>query len=210
MLEKIGQPCYERVSFPNNTFLRFVREKVETLNEVIVAEIGVGIGASSQAALNVLRDCDTYYIFDYHDKVDELKKDFMKLGTVEAKIISCGNTRNTNDSYVWTLYDLYSRRSAKFDLVLLDGAHDFVIDLACCVLIDNLLCHGGLIIVDDYLLTVDVIKSKKQDANMYSGIYSIEQGSCPQMKMVCDTYFEYNSNYIKKKVEDGCVAYEKV
>ena len=59
------------------------------------------------------------------------------------KIIRMGNSRAALDNYVWSLYNLaVDKRQdtmALFDLVLLDGAHDYTIDLAACALLVNLM-----------------------------------------------------------------------
>lgn len=162
MLEKIGKEYYEKLSVPNQLFLEYIRKlKTDTAAAITIAEIGVGIGATAQAVLQTLDINDQYYLFDYSDKVEELSAELSRSIPYTPKIIRMGNSRAALDNYVWSLYNLaVDKRQdtmALFDLVLLDGAHDYTIDLAACALLVNLLKPNGLLILDDIYFNVKAL-----------------------------------------------------
>lgn len=180
MLEKIGKEYYEKLSVPNQLFLEYIRKlKTDTAAAITIAEIGVGIGATAQAVLQTLDINDQYYLFDYSDKVEELSAELSRSIPYTPKIIRMGNSRAALDNYVWSLYNLaVDKRQdtmALFDLVLLDGAHDYTIDLAACALLVNLLKPNGLLILDDIYFNVKALaehnplKGKKLKS-FYSGL----------------------------------------
>ncbi|MEG1269638.1 MAG: hypothetical protein RSD35_10360, partial [Oscillospiraceae bacterium] len=161
MLEKIGTRFYEKLSCPNNTFLEYIGKLKQERNVITIAEIGVGIGATAQEAVKQLSNEDRYVIFDFYDKVKELSAELRLKYTNAPEILCYGNSRAAADNYVWSLYNLNERQNTGgtgiFDLVLLDGAHDFTIDLAACALLIKMIKVGGILIIDDVQLTVDTI-----------------------------------------------------
>lgn len=198
MLEKIGMKYYEKLSTPNHLFLEYIKQKINSTDKMTIAEIGIGIGSTTQAALRILRPNDLYYIFDYSDKIDELCLDLNEEMSFCAQIIGMGNSRAMLDNYVWSLYRIVVEKkqngSPAFDLILLDGAHDYTIDLAACALIIDLLKTDGILIVDDMYLNVDtIIGHNPIKRDELEELYSSSQSPAFQMRMICESYLDLQS-----------------
>lgn len=211
MLEKIGSRFYEKLSCPNVTFLEYIEKLKQERRVITIAEIGVGIGATAQNAVKQLDKEDRYFIFDYYDKVEELS-DELRLEYADAPEIICyGNSRAVADNYVWPLYNLIEDQNTGgagiFDLVLLDGAHDFTIDLAACALLINMIKVGGILIIDDVQLTVDTILSHNpQKAHDYRKQYSHLQTSALQMQMICQGFLDLQPGISRIRTDNASVA----
>lgn len=207
MLEKIGMKYYEKLSSPNFLFLEYIEKLKKNANKIAIAEIGVGIGATTQVALQLLRDNDLYYLFDYSDKVNKLHTELKCKYPNSSRIISLGNSRSAFDNYVWSLYKLSVNCDAIFDLVLLDGAHDYTIDLAACALIVGLLKPNGFLILDDIYLSVDtIIEHNSLKMHELKNLYSSLQASSFQIQMVCESFLNQHSGLQRITTIDNAQA----
>ena len=64
MIEKINTKGYEFISVPSEKVIYFLENILELNNEPInVAEIGIGVGATSVEIVKRLRDNDSFYFF---------------------------------------------------------------------------------------------------------------------------------------------------
>lgn len=211
MLEKIGSKYYEKLSLPNHLFLEYIEKLKAVSTTITIAEIGVGIGATAQEALQALDSNDQYYLFDYSDKVEELYAELNRGIPCTPKIIGLGNSRSTFDNYVWSLYSLVADKDrgdkALFDLVLLDGAHDYTIDLAACALLVDLLKPNGFLILDDMHLSIKTIMCHNPFKEYeLRRIYSSSQANAFQMKMVCESFLDRQPNLQRVSTEDNTIA----
>lgn len=216
MIEKIGLNYYEKLSIPNKLFIEYIAKLKKEKCSVSIAEIGIGIGATAVEAINRLTREDTYFIFDYQSKVEELSAE-LKFAEDMPKIKCMGNSRHLADSYVWSLCHLLERQYAKnekglFDLVLLDGSHDFTIDLAACALIIELLKPGAYLLIDDIDLSVEkIVQHNPHKAEQFFKRYSKEQLSYCQMQMICKTYLDRQTVLHKVKSGDTAICvYKKI
>ena len=65
MIEKINTSGYETISKPSENVVSFLEDILESKKgPVNVAEIGVGIGATSVEIVKRLRNIDSFYFFD--------------------------------------------------------------------------------------------------------------------------------------------------
>lgn len=193
VLEKIGTKHYQKLSNPNDTFLYFIKSLKKHTKAITIAEVGIGIGATTQSAIQLLDECDNYYLLDYSDKVDQLVMELGQGMPYKHILKSLGNSRFSFDSYVWSLYSLIQSEEPEemFDLVFLDGAHDYTIDLAACALIIELLKPGGILIIDDINLSMSTVLEHNQSLfNELNSKYSNSQISACQMKMICDSFLD--------------------
>lgn len=152
ILSKIGQP--ETNSEPCIEFIELVKKKKLEEKTISIAEIGADIGATSVEACLQLGSNDTYYCFDFEEKVDNLVGDLQKVEGVSCHLMGKGNSHKSLDSYNWSLSNLLfqMRRNGLdgiFDVVYLDGAHNFIHDGLTCCLLKELLKSDGYIIFDD-------------------------------------------------------------
>lgn len=151
VLSKIGltgnsTPCKE--------VIEWIERKKKEERKIVVAEIGVDIGATAVEICKRLQSEDEYYCFDYEDKINNLLADLRKVPGIQCKLKGEGNSHKTLDSYNWSLCKLLFAMKEKklngvFDIVYLDGAHNFIHDgLACCIL-KELIKKNGIFIFDD-------------------------------------------------------------
>lgn len=195
MIEKINTMYYEKLSSPNTVVTDLVRQMTQAQRELSVCEIGVGIGATSLALFHSLRSKDHLFLLDYHDVVEELKADLQRLSTAGPQLHCLGNSRTTLDSYAWTVQKLV-QASMRFDLIFLDGAHNFLYDGIVCSLMDLLLNDGGYLVVDDVSLTMqDIINHNPAMAQHLQAQYSPEQLQTPQLEAVLACYLIRNKAF---------------
>src|SRR5437764_14797386 len=128
MIERIGTPGYETVSIPNRNAAAVIQALCSAGNDTpVVAEIGVGIGATSLAIAALLDNRGELHLFDFEAKVDELVSDLAGGGFTNIR--GFGNTDRHWDSYNWTLGRMIlDEKRNVYDYIYIDGAHTFVVD----------------------------------------------------------------------------------
>lgn len=189
--------------------LRFSRGNIEAAVEVldlakklkkekenlVIAEIGVGWGATAVELIQILRKEDEYCFFDLEDVVNELQEDLIKINENKVKLSAYGNSRKYLDSYSWNLARLLQEEK-KFDLVYLDGAHTFMHDAIAVCLLKEMLVYGGYLILDD--LNWSLAKSPTCNPNVKPEIvdyYTQEQIDTCQIQMVKDIFLDTDKRY---------------
>jgi len=191
MLEKIGASGYETLSRPRLQTARHVGRMVRRREYPMVAEIGIGIGATTRQLAKVMNNKGELHIFDFEEKVQELKSDLSNLGF--TNIVTHGNTAKYWDSYHWSLAKLLDKHKGPiFDYVYLDGAHTILHDLAAFAIIDKLLKPHGVVDLDDYDWT---FASSKSMADVRSAYMTEEQERAPQVKFIVDHFLTGNPKY---------------
>ena len=122
---------------------------------IMVAEVGVGFGATTVQIVELLDSKDTYFAFDFQETLDKLKHDLdSKRLNVKCKVATFGNSHDRLDSYNWHLSNIiFQMRQQKvagvFDVVYLDGAHSFAFDGLAVCLLKELVVKGGFLVLDD-------------------------------------------------------------
>ncbi len=117
-----------------------------------IAEIGIGMGATTLHIAKFLENKGELHIFDFNETVVPIKKMLEKEGFSNIHIH--GSSYQKLDSYNWNLlFLLKNMEEPMFDYVFLDGAHSFPVDGLAFFLIDMLLKKGGYIDFDDYTWT---------------------------------------------------------
>lgn len=145
----ITEPCTEFLSVINHV------KHLQPPHSITVAEIGIGVGATALPALMILEKGDTYYAFDFQDRLSDFIDDLQARNFgITCKIIVEGNSHNEWDSYNWNLSNIiFQMRKQKqagiFDAVYLDGAHTFFHDGLAVCLLKELIKDGGFLILDD-------------------------------------------------------------
>ena len=116
---------------------------------LVLAEIGIDTGNTSEAFARHLDGRGQLHLFDFSEKVKLVKERLRKCGF--TNVVAHGNSRKTYDDYNWSLMKLIrSSLVPVFDYVYLDGAHTWHHDACAFFLIDRLLKVGGFIEFDDY------------------------------------------------------------
>lgn len=190
MLEKIG-PDHPTISRPSPGIEQRMAELMARNTDPVVAEVGVGIGATTQAIAKTLNGRGTIHIFDFQSSVDELAGDLRKLGY--ENVVTHGNSRLHWDSYHWSLAKLLNtERKPIFDYAYLDGSHMLLHDLPAFVLLDKLVKPGGYIEFDDYGWKFENSAWMKSIRQEY---VTDEQAATPNVKMLVDLFVIGNPNY---------------
>ena len=197
MIEKINTEGYKTVSQPSENVINFVEELTEISKEpVSIAEIGVGIGATSIEIVKRLRDNDSFYFFSYENDVRELEQDLKNLDYCTCKLFPLGNTRAVYDSYNWKLASLCLENEELFDLAYLDGAHSFFNDGLAAVLLKELIKPGGILIFDDVNWSFrksPTMNPEKRPRTLKE--YSREQIATEQVRTVIEVLMERDENW---------------
>ena len=191
MLENINAPGFETLSAADSTVCEAVRALLAQGKEPVVAEIGIGIGATTKELAQILDNQGTLHLYDFHGKVIEVVTDLDALGY--KNIVGFGNTRRHWDSYNWSLLKQIENTGGPiYDYVYLDGAHTLLHDGLAFFLADRLLKVGGCIDFDDYFWSVS--KSKWMADNRYE-FMTEEQVEAQQVKLIIDTLVLQNPRY---------------
>lgn len=203
MLEKRNTPGYEALSKPCPEAIKILSGLRAAQEELTVAEVGVGIGASTVEFLKVMAGAGTLHLFDFNDVLNPLVADLKTLDVSDGiRVITHGNGRQRFNGYVWTLATMAAARGRDddtlevFDFVYLDGAHLFHHDAPSCVLLKEMIKPGGYIIFDDMYWTLNgsptmnpAIRPSVRDD------FSDEQLATPHVELVVDVFMRSDSRF---------------
>jgi predicted O-methyltransferase YrrM len=191
MLENINAPGFETLSAADVTVCENVTALVESGIQPVVAEIGVGIGATTRELARILDNRGALHLYDFEGKIAELISDIHGLGY--DNVIGFGNTRRHWDSYNWSLLKQIQDTGGEiYDYIYLDGAHTLLHDGLAFFLADKLLKVGGCIDFDDYFWSVS--KSKWMADNRHE-FMTEEQVEAQQIKLIVDTLVLPDARY---------------
>lgn len=152
---------------PNWQVLENVKKiKDSSPGKISVAEIGVGMGATTYNIAKILDKDDKIYLFDFNESVQQIKEMLCREGY--KNIYGFGCSYKKLDSYCWNLlYLLKESEHELFDYVFIDGAHNFPTDGLAFFLIDMLTKKNGFVEFDDYHWTIEGhIKANKLKYNL--------------------------------------------
>jgi predicted O-methyltransferase YrrM len=210
MLELIGTTGYLTIS-NGNPYAEEVLHRIRSLgiDSPVVAEIGVGIGATTIKIARELDNKGTIHLFDFTEKLEELASDLRRLGY--SNIHCYANTSKYWDSYDWTLAKfLLEGKRGIYDYIYVDGAHTFTVDGLAFFLCDRLLKPGGFLEFDDYnwkfsISPGECMRHTRQE------FMTDEQLDTAQIAMVVDLFLKSNPLYeavvenriYRKCFEDG-------
>lgn len=170
-------------------------ELIRKTGALVVGEIGIAEGRSSEEIARELNGRGELHLFDFQDKVDKVTSRLNCLGF--SNVIAHGNSRKLYDDYNWSLMKLLrDRRSPMFDYVYLDGAHTWHHDALAFFLIDRLLCVGGYLELDDFNWTHASSPTVNPQRHPVTGEqYTDEQIHTAQVKLIADLLIEPSGRY---------------
>ena len=174
-------------NLPSKEFIeKFVYLKRQKIN-LRVAEFGVDKGASSIEIIKRMKNGDVFDLYD-REKAPFFrnKKNLMKTsrGTINFHI----NSNKLLDSYSWSLAKIYLERKQSnnqigiWDLIYLDGSHNYLVDGLASVYLKELLKVNGIIIFDDMKWVFSASSNKKTNK-----FYNDEQIKTPHVSLIVDT-----------------------
>lgn len=190
----LATPCEE--------FLYVIKSlKQVSSRNITVAEIGIGYGATALPVLQMLDAGDTYYGFDFEDRIAEFVEDLQARDFgLKCAVVVAGNSHSPGDSYNRNLSNLIlrmreRRETGLFDAVYLDGAHTFLHDGLAVCLLKELLKDGGFLILDDLFRTI--AKSPTARETAIRDNVPKEQMEDPQVFRVQEIFLSNDPNFEK-------------
>ncbi len=189
---------------PQMEIIRLIQEVKKKKENIKVAEVGIGWGATAVEIIKNLGEQDNYYFFDYEENVQELYGDLAKINKNRVKLFPVGNTSKRYDSYAWNLAkillewrDKYET-SKLFDIVYLDGAHTFLFDSSAASVLKEMIAPGGYIVLDDIDWTIaeSSICNPKVNPSI-TECYTDEQINAKQVNVVKECLFDTDNRYIR-------------
>lgn len=183
MLEKINAPGFETLSKADEDVCRNVAALIEGgTTDPVIAEIGVGVGATTQELARILDNRGALHLYDFDSKLEELLADLKELDY--GNVVGFANTTKYWDSYNWSLLRQIERSDGPvYDYIYLDGSHLFLHDALAFTLCDRLLKIGGCIDFDDYFWSVSQSKWMADKRHQYM---TEEQIEAQQIKLVVE------------------------
>ncbi|QLH37763.1 MAG: class I SAM-dependent methyltransferase [Defluviicoccus sp.] len=218
MLERLTDPRFRAISQPSPQAIDLIRRVLAEHSAPVVAEIGIGIGATSVALCELLDHRGEAWFFDFEERVNELATDLRAAGYQNIRVM--GNSRATYDSYSWTLAMLLRRRRSAqpvelFDFIYLDGAHVCHHDTLATVCAKELLKRSGYLLMDDYDWTIATSPTMRPSVNpTIRQHYTEEQIELSHVEMICslllDTDPEFQRVPIGYRTREHRRAYRKL
>jgi len=203
MIENINKSGYETISKPNTYVLENLEKILNNKSNPLVAELGIGIGATTLEIAKLLKGNGQIHIFDFEDNVMILTEELKNVGF--DNIIPHGNSEKYWDSYHWSIQKIISSKTTElFDLIYIDGAHTYLHDCLAFFMCDRILNTGGIIVFDDYNWRYADSKYMKDIRNLYM---TEEQINSCQIKLFVD---QIVSNHIGYKPIVKNSVYQKV
>ena len=192
MLDKINAPGFETLSRADDVVCGNVAALIEDgVTDPVVAEIGVGVGATSQELARILDNRGELHLYDFDAKLQELTADLEALGF--DNVLAFGNTTKYWDSYNWSLMRQIERSDGPiYDYVYLDGSHLLAQDGLAFFLCDRLLKVGGHIDFDDYFWSVSRSRWLAERRHEYMTDEQIEE---QQVKLIVDQLVRPDPRY---------------
>lgn len=168
---------------------------------ITVAEIGIGYGATALPVLQMLDAGDTYYGFDFEDRIAEFVDDLQARDFgLKCAVVVAGNSRSPSDSYNWNLSNLIlrmreRREAGLFDVVYLNGAHTFLYTGLGVCLLKELLKEGGFLILDDLFWTIAKSPTVREEA-IRNNVPRVQMED-PQVFRVQEIFLSNDPNFEK-------------
>ncbi|GAB4069435.1 class I SAM-dependent methyltransferase [Ancylobacter sonchi] len=194
MLEKAQDPQYAAIATPARHAIDLLRQVMEDQPRPVIAEVGVGVGATSVELCRQLGGDGEIHFFDFEERIAELLVDLRGLGF--ENLHGHPNTRRFMDSYAWTLGKLVLERraageAAMFDFIFFDGAHAYHHDASSTVLLKELLRPGGVLLMDDYDWSFAVSPTMSKLSNPpLEKLFTEEQIATCHVKFICDLFLD--------------------
>ncbi len=194
MLERIGRPEFQTISTPNAvTLVQVHSEFASRSHDFVIAEIGVGVGATTLELARLLNNKGELHLYDFEENVEELRRDLNSLGFSNIKTF--GNSRTHWDSYHWSLAKLLRAGVSEiYDYIYLDGAHTLLHDGLAFFMSDRLLKTGAIIDFDDYSWRfADSLRMRETRHEFMTQ----EQIDTYQIKIVVDLFVKSSIRYME-------------
>lgn len=189
--DRKNYPRFVSVYEPNTETVSWIRNTSSRM----VAEIGIYQGHTSLEIARVLAGHGELHLFDFEDRVADVKRQIERNGFENVKTFGC--SYKLLDSYNWQLSKLIEANSSPiYDYVFIDGAHTFAIDALTFFLADRLLKVGGHMDFDDYGWTLGTSPSLNPERfPLTARLYTREQIDARQVEMIINNLVRKSERY---------------
>lgn len=209
MFSKINSPEYQAVSNPAENFLHWIRQCKKNKQKLVVAEIGVGIGATTLEILKLLKNGDQLYLFDFKKVLDDVDRSLKKYKVnYDCDLLYFGNGVEVNDCYSWSLAKLAMELKEKnnsyelFDLIYMDAAHSFLRDAAATSVLKLLLKPGGLVLFDDLTWNLGISSFYHKQKEKLEKLFPKDQINTNQVQIVVDLLMQTDPRFQELPLEN--------
>ena len=211
MLEKIGQKGFETISKPDEIALSYLDDVLSTVTSPNVAEIGVGVGATSVEIAKKLANNGTFFLFSRQDHVVELADDLSELGYKNINS-DWGSPNKLFSGYHFELARAVSSGAINsLDYVYLDGGHLFHLDAPTVCLIKEILAPGGYLVMDDWNWSLEKSPTLNPEAKPEtSKLYDQNQIETSHVKMVANLFLDNDPNYVFLELTGNTAVYQRL
>lgn len=180
------------IQSPSKDVVIVLGRLLEVKDALSVAEVGVGIGATTRVIAERMSSKGELHLFDYEEVVARVERELRSEGLADGiKIVTHSNSRRTYDSYSWRLAQLAIEDMDRgggfgiYDLAYLDGGHNFHHDAPACVALKELIRPGGYLVLDDVHWTFAKSRSANPERNPgIRDLYTQEQIETPHVKII--------------------------
>ncbi|MBX9752538.1 MAG: class I SAM-dependent methyltransferase [Roseococcus sp.] len=196
MSARLNDPHHKSISKPSRDALALLERLLRQCPAPVVAEIGVGIGATTRGLARLLEGKGELHLFDHADVLDTLMAELRAEGW--PGVTPHPNGRKLFESYSWTLALLLREMRARgedgvFDFVYLDGAHVWAHDAPAALALIPLLRPGGILLLDDFRWTLAASPTlNPQRHKPTAAHYSAEQIETPHVALICEVFLDHD------------------
>lgn len=193
---RLADPHHKAISRPSRDALALLRGMLAARPAPIIAEIGVGIGATTMELARLLMNQGQLHLFDHDDVLETLVVELRAEGWHNA--VAHPNGRKLFESYSWTLALLLREMRARgedgmFDFVYLDGAHVWAHDAPAVLALIPLLRPGGLLLLDDFRWTLAASPTLNPARRPITAAhYAPDQIATPHVALICEAFLDHD------------------
>jgi hypothetical protein len=210
VLEKIGTPGKENVSVPDKHVIEKIRECMVSNPEPVFYEIGVGIGAPTLAAAQLMNNKGNIVIFSRAGHVRELSNDLGERGytNVDGR---WGSPRNTYSGYHFELArGFVDGDLPPFDVAYVDGGHVFHLDAPAACVLKELCKPGGYILFDDWWWSLAKSRTMNPANNEKTARdYDVNQIEACHVQLVCKALMNTDKRFEFIALKGGTAIYRR-
>ena len=206
VLEYFIRP-YSRNSTPSKEFIEKFEYLKRQKSNLRVAEFGVDKGVSSLEIIKRMNEGDILDLYD-REKAPFFRNKKEHVQTNKAKINFHINSNKLLDSYAWSLAKTYlewnqsGNQIGIWDLIYLDGAHNYLVDGMATIYLKQLLKVNGIIIFDDMEWSFSVSTYKKNNKKKFTD----EQIKTPHVSLVVDSLIRTDKRFEELSDSNSDVA----
>lgn len=207
MLEKIIDPQYKYISYPNSLVLEYIKLIQYTNQSPVYYEIGIGVGATTLAVAKLMQNKGKIFIFSYQKDCQNLKKDLNKLGYTNINDSFCSESKTYSGYHFDMACAAIDKKLPNFDLCYLDGGHVFHLDAPTTCVIKEICKIGGYIVFDDYDWSLEKSPTLNPKINPKTQRdYDDNQIKISHIPMICTLFMDNDKRY--KEIETKSSRYK--